>query len=127
MTIGNTMYLHASAHFPFGFVGFTEIWKSVDEGRSWQMYGPRWDAGLHGGLAQLWTWAPGDDGFVYIMSTGFRRERNQPIILRRVPADRLGEPGAYQGWGFGPGGWAWGNELHARAGRWIRRVVPATH
>ncbi|MCI4674168.1 DUF4185 domain-containing protein [Candidatus Mycolicibacterium alkanivorans] len=116
MTIGNTIYLHTSAHFPFGYVGFTEIWKSVDDGRTWQRHGPRWeDPFLHGGLAQLWTWDRGDDGFVYIMSTGFRRERDQPIILRRVPADRIDDPGAYQGWGWGPDefgqfGWAWGHE-----------------
>lgn len=110
MTIGNTMYLHTSAHFPFGNVTFAEIWKSTDEGRTWVWASPRLDTNLHGGLAQLWTWDVGDDGFVYIMSTGFRRERNQPIILRRVPVDRIGDPGAYQGWGFGPGGWGWGNE-----------------
>ena len=110
MTIGNTMYLHVSAHFPFGNVTFAEIWKSVDQGRTWVLCGPRLDTGRHGGLAQLWTWDLGDDGFVYIMSTGFRIARDQPIILRRVPAERIDDPGAYQGWGFGPGGWAWGNE-----------------
>jgi len=111
MTIGNTMYLHTSAHFPFGNVAFTEIWKSDNDGFSWQRHGPRWeDPFLHGGLGQLWTFDKGDDGFVYVMSTGFRVARDQPIILQRVPADRLDDPGAYQGWGFGPDGWAWGNE-----------------
>lgn len=111
MTIDGTIYLHTSAHFPFGNVTFTEIWKSVDEGRTWQRHGPRWeDPHLHGGLAQLWTWALSDDGLVYIMSTGFHVDRDQPVILQRVPADRIDDPRAYQGWGFGPGGWAWGNE-----------------
>jgi hypothetical protein len=110
MTIGDTMYLHVSAHFPFGNVGFTEIWKSVNDGRTWTLCPHRFDAHIHGGLAQLWTWDVGDDGFVYIMSTGFRVNRDQPIILRRVPVDRLEDPGAYEGWGFGPNGWAWGNE-----------------
>ncbi|MEE6138528.1 DUF4185 domain-containing protein [Mycobacterium sp. 050128] len=110
MTIGNAMYLHASAHFPFGNVGFTEIWKSTDDGHTWFRPGPRFDGGIHNGLAQLWTWDVGDDGFVYVMSTAFRVARDAPIILRRVPADRLTDPGAYEGWGFGANGWAWGNE-----------------
>jgi hypothetical protein len=110
MTIGGAMYLHASAHFPFGSVGFTEIWKSIDGGHTWFRPGPKFDGGIHNGLAQLWSWDVGDDGFVYVMSTAFRVARDRPIILRRVPADRLTDPGAYEGWGFGANGWAWGNE-----------------
>jgi hypothetical protein len=110
MTIGNAMYLHASAHFPFGNVGFTEIWKSVDDGHTWFHVAGPIDGGIHNGLAQLWTWDKGDDGFVYVMSTAFRVKRDGPIILRRVPADRLTDPAAYEGWGFGANGWAWGNE-----------------
>ena len=110
MTIGDSIYLHASAHFPFGNVGFTEIWKSTDDGHTWFRIGPRLDAGIHGGLAQLWTWDIGDDGWVYVLSTAFRIERDRPIILRRVPADRLADPSAYEGWGFGASGWAWRNE-----------------
>jgi hypothetical protein len=110
MTIGDAMYLHTSAHFPFGHVGFTEIWKSIDDGHTWFHVGPRLDAGMHGGLAQLWTWDVSEDGWVYVLSTAFRKERDRPIILRRVPADRLADPGAYEGWGFGPGGWEWRNE-----------------
>jgi N-acetyl-anhydromuramyl-L-alanine amidase AmpD len=110
MTIGNAMYLHASAHFPFGNVGFTEIWKSIDDGHTWFHVAGPIDGGIHNGLAQLWTWDIGDDGFVYVMSTAFRVARDGPIILRRVPADRLTDPAAYEGWGFGANGWAWGNE-----------------
>jgi N-acetyl-anhydromuramyl-L-alanine amidase AmpD len=110
MTIGDAMYLHASAHFPFGNVGFTEIWKSTDDGHTWFRPGPRFDGGIHNGLAQLWAWDVGDDGWVYVMSTAFRIARDAPIILRRVPADRLTDPSAYEGWGFGANGWAWGNE-----------------
>ena len=110
MTIGGSMYLHVSAHFPFGNVGFTEVWKSNDDGHTWFRPGPRFDGGIHGGLAQLWTWDIGDDGWVYVMSTAFRVARDAPIILRRVPADKLTDPAAYEGWGFGSNGWAWGNE-----------------
>jgi hypothetical protein len=110
ITIGDAMYMHASAHFPFGRVGFTEIWKSIDDGHSWFRVGPRWDARLHGGLAQLWTWDLGDDGWVYVMSTAFRKERDRPLILRRVRPERIADPAAYEGWGFRAGVWAWRNE-----------------
>jgi Domain of unknown function (DUF4185) len=30
--------------------------------------------------------------------------------MRRVPAERFADPGAYEGWGFDAGGWAWRNE-----------------
>lgn len=115
MTIGETVYLHTTAHFPFGNVGFGEIWKSTDEGRVWTLHGPRLDTSLHGELAQLWTWDLGDDGYVYILSTGFHVERNQPVILRRVDKNRIDDPGAYEGWGWGRDsrgnwGWAWGRE-----------------
>lgn len=110
ITVGDVMYLHASAHFPFGNVGFTEIWKSIDDGHSWFRVGPRWDAHLHNGLAQLWTWDLGDDGWVYVMSTGFRLQRDRPLILRRVRPERIADPSAYEGWGFRAGEWAWRNE-----------------
>jgi Domain of unknown function (DUF4185)/N-acetylmuramoyl-L-alanine amidase len=109
MTVGGEMYLHAIANFgDLGNVGFTEIWKSIDDGHTWVRPGPRFAADLHGGLAQLWTWDVGDDGWVYVLSTGFQRDK--PLILRRVPADRITDPAAYQGWGNGADGWAWGNE-----------------
>lgn len=113
LTVGDSMYLHVMGNLgEFSNVAFTEIWKSTDDGHTWFRPGPQlWDPGRHGGRAQLWTWDVGDDGWVYVLSTGFQRDK--PVILRRVPA----EPGkiidwdAYEGWGIGPDGrWCWGNE-----------------
>jgi hypothetical protein len=110
ITIGDAMYLRAIINVrEFSNVLFTEIWKSTDDGRTWRHTGAKFDGGLHGGLAQLWTWDVAEDGRVYILSTGFQRDK--PLILRRVPADRIHDPSAYQGWGLGPDGqWNWGNE-----------------
>lgn len=113
VTVGNTMYLQVMGNVGnFGNVRFLEIWKSTDGGHTWCRPGPQnWDTGRHGGLAQLWTWDVGDDGFVYVISTGFQRDK--PIILRRVRADdkQILNWDAYQGWGIGPNGqWGWGNE-----------------
>ena len=32
------------------------------------------------------------------------------MVSLPVPADSITDPTAYEGWGFGGGGWAWGNE-----------------
>lgn len=108
LTVGDSMYLHVMVNQGLGNVVWTEIWRSVDDGRTWQHTGAKFDAGLHGGLAQLWTWDVAEDGWVYVMSTGFQRDA--PLILRRVPTGRVADPAAYEGWGWRDGVWAWGNE-----------------
>ncbi|WP_288049699.1 DUF4185 domain-containing protein [Nocardia sp.] len=107
ITIGQDIFLHVMINRGLGNVERTEIWTSSDDGRSWRPTGARFDAGLHGGFAQLWTWARDDDGWVYVLSTGFQRDKG--IILRRVREDRIAEPDAYIGWGWRDGQWNWGN------------------
>ena len=108
ITIGDTMYLHVMVNKGLGNIVWTEIWRSTDDGHTWQHTGAKFDAGLHGGLAQLWTWDVGEDGWVYVLSTGFQRDK--PLILRRVPRGKIANPSAYQGWGYKHGAWGWGNE-----------------
>ncbi len=123
ITIGDAIYLHTTAHFPFGNPGFGEIWKSTDEGRTWSLRVPNMDINAHGGLAQLWTWALGDDDFVYILSTAFNVDRDREVILRRVHKCRIEDPSAYEGWGWGTDngssspGWAWGREPSPLTGK----------
>ncbi|MDV7354563.1 DUF4185 domain-containing protein [Rhodococcus oxybenzonivorans] len=108
VTIGDTMYLHAMVNKGLGNVVWTEIWKSTDDGHTWQHTGAKFDAGIHRGLAQLWTWDAPGDGWVYVFSTGFQRDK--PLILRRVREDRITDRNAYEGWGWKDGAWRWGNE-----------------
>lgn len=107
ITIGGTMYLHAMVNQGLGTVVWTEVWRSDDSGATWTHTGQRWPADLHGGLFQLLTWGLGNDGFVYTYSTGFQRDK--PLILQRVPADRIADYTAYEPWGYRDGVWAWGN------------------
>ncbi|GAA4894896.1 uncharacterized protein DUF4185 [Stackebrandtia albiflava] len=107
ITIGDTMYLHAMVNKGLGNVVWTELWRSDDSGTTWTHTGTHFDAGLHGGLFQLLTWGLGNDGYVYVYSTGFQRDK--PIILHRVPAHRITDPTAYQPWGWRDGHWAWGH------------------
>jgi hypothetical protein len=113
LTLGDAMYLQVMGNLgQFGNVAFLEIWKSTDDGHHWFRPGPQnWDTGRHGGHAQLWTWDVSEDGFVYVLSTGFQRDKG--IILRRVRAEdhQIINWDAYQGWGVGPDGqWGWNNE-----------------
>ncbi|MGW8731095.1 DUF4185 domain-containing protein [Streptomyces sp. NPDC055808] len=130
ITIGADMYLHVAVHQGFGNVQWSEIWRSPDAGETWQPTAARFPGTLHGGLFQLLTWGLGEDGYVYVLSTGF--QRNKPAILHRVPADRITDPSSYRPWGRRAGTWAWGNPptavldgsvgemcLRPLAGRWI--------
>lgn len=107
ITIRDTMYLHVMVCAGIGNVHWTEVHSSVDNGENWQHTGGVWPGDHLGGLFQMLTWELGDDGLVYAFSTGFQRDKD--LLLQRVPADRITEPGAWEGWGFRDGEWAWGN------------------
>jgi len=47
------------------------------------------------------SWEQGVDGYVYVFSTGFQRDKG--LLLQRVPADRLADPAGWEGWGYRDG------------------------
>lgn len=107
LRVGNTLFLHAIVNRGFGNVVWSEIWRSDDNGRSWQHMGrdAKFPAGLYSGHAQCWTWDyDPDDGWVYVVSTGF--QRNKGLILRRVRPEDLGDQSRYLAWADGQ----WGEE-----------------
>ncbi|AJE81206.1 MULTISPECIES: DUF4185 domain-containing protein [Streptomyces] len=106
ITIGGSMYLHVMVNKGLGNVVWTEIWRSDNSGANWYHTGAKFAPDLDGGLFQCLSWGLGDDGWVYVYSTSFTRSR--PIILKRVRADRIADPGAYEPWGYRDGQWAWG-------------------
>ena len=106
ITLGDTMYLHVMACQGLGNVHWTEIHRSTDDGASWEPTGTWFPGDLHAGLFQMLTWELGPDGYVYALTTGFRRD--QGLLLHRVPAGRLLDPAAWEGWGHADGTWAWG-------------------
>lgn len=108
LVVDSDIYLHVMVNQGLGNVVWTEIWKSVDDGETFFHTGAKFPADLCDGLAQLWTWDLAPDGFVYIYSSGFQRDK--PLILRRVRHDKIADVSAYEGWGWTPeGGWGWGN------------------
>ncbi|GAA1054230.1 MULTISPECIES: DUF4185 domain-containing protein [Dietzia] len=109
LTLGDTMYLHVMVNEGLGTVTRTEIHRSVDDGSTWEPTGVTFSPRLEGGHRQLWTWETGGDGFVYVMSTGFQRDKG--VILMRVREEHLADPGVngWQTWGYREGAWDWGN------------------
>lgn len=111
LRVDGTIYLHAMVNRGFPEVIWTEIWRSDDSGVTWRHMGEKakFPAAIHGGYAQCWSWDyDPDDGWVYVVSTGFKRDKG--IILRRVRPDDIGDSAKYSGWGFARGKWGWGNE-----------------
>ncbi|MBV9353249.1 MAG: DUF4185 domain-containing protein [Mycobacterium sp.] len=106
LVVGQSMYLHAIVNRGFGTVIWTEIWTSADNGVSWRPMGPkaRFPGTLHNGYAQLWSWDYNpDDGWVYVVSTGFQRDKG--MILRRVRPENIGDMTKYSGWGRAENKW----------------------
>ena len=109
LRVGDTLYLHAIVNQGFGNVVWTEIWRSDDNGMSWHNLGKpaRFPAGLYSGHAQCWTWDYNpEDGWVYIVSSGF--QRNKGLILRRVRPEHIGDQSRYLAFAEGK----WGEEAH---------------
>ena len=132
LRVGDALYLHAIVNRGLGNVVWSEIWRSDDNGMSWRHLGEaaKFPARLHGGYAQCWTWDfDPDDGWVYVVSTGFQRDKG--LILRRVRPEHIGDRGRYLAWDgatwgetpavITPDGETWG-ELSLRrldCGTWI--------
>lgn len=108
LVVGEQLYLHVIVNRGFGTVAWTEIWRSSDTGVRWtHLRRARFPGGWRGGFAQCWSWEyDPDDGWVYIASTGFQRDKG--IILSRVRPEHLGHRRRYQCWGRERGGWRWG-------------------
>src|ERR1700761_3405946 len=106
LRVGDTLYLHAIVNRGFGNVVWTEIWRSDDSGVSWRRLDTKFPAGLHDGHAQCWTWDyDPDDGWIYVASTGFQRDKG--IVLQRVRPAHLADRRRYSGWGRRKGLWSW--------------------
>lgn len=108
LRVDDTLYLHAIVNRGFGNVVWTEIWHSDDSGVSWQRLDEarKFPGRLHRGYAQCWSWDYDPvDGWVYVVSTGFQRDKG--IILQRVRPEHLADSSKYSGWGHLDGRWRW--------------------
>ena len=108
LRVDDSLYLHAIVNRGFGNVIWIEIWKSDDSGVSWTHMGDdaKFPGELHHGYAQCWSWDyDPDDGWVYVVSTGFQRDKG--IILRRVRPQHIGHRSRYSSLGYANSRWGW--------------------
>ncbi|WP_130796564.1 DUF4185 domain-containing protein [Streptomyces otsuchiensis] len=106
-TVGPTMYMHLMRGVIYR-THHTDFWRSDDNGETWH-YLCQWPGDSHGGQFQQKSYAVADDGYCYVLSTAFNREVTSALLLHRVPQDALGNPAAYEPWGYADGRWAWGH------------------
>ncbi|WP_372477917.1 DUF4185 domain-containing protein [Streptomyces barringtoniae] len=107
-TVGDTMYMHLMRGVLYQ-TDHSDFWRSTDNGESWE-YLCLWPGDQYGGQFQQKTYAVADDGYCYVLSTVFNRDADSDLLLHRVRQDRLGDPAAYEPWGYANGAWAWGND-----------------
>jgi len=83
---------------------------SEDYGQTWQETAPQWwNNGPHTDVFQMQSWVV-HEGYAYVFGTSNGRHLQDGIYLQRVPADRVLDLSAYEGWGWTQQtGWQWGN------------------
>ncbi|GAA1487863.1 DUF4185 domain-containing protein [Brachybacterium sacelli] len=106
LTVDGIMYLWMMVNHGFGNVAGTEIWTSADSGETWERTAEMFPGDHAGGLMQQCTWcAHPTDGYVYVLTTGFQRDKG--VLLSRVRAESILDPAAYETWS---GADSWGGE-----------------
>lgn len=74
-----------------------ELWKSTDGGKTWAKAGPVWANDDGADPFQVQSFAPSDDGYVYMYGTENGRA-NDGMHVARVPADDVENPKRYEYW-----------------------------
>lgn len=104
--VGDTLYMHLMRG-RLHDTHHTDFWRSDDQGETWH-YLCQWPGDMLGGAFQQKTYAVADDGYAYVLSSRFNRSVDSQLLLHRVPLERLGEPAAYEPWGWNGHQWGWG-------------------
>jgi hypothetical protein len=106
-TVGGTMYMHLMRGVIYR-TDHSDFWRSTDNGQTWE-YLCQWPGNQYNGRFQQKSYAVAGDGRCYVLSTVFNRDVVSDLLLHRVPQGQLGNPSAYEPWGYANGAWAWGN------------------
>ncbi|MDG4665830.1 DUF4185 domain-containing protein [Mycobacterium sp. 236(2023)] len=75
----------------------SELWKSVDGGRTWTKAGPVWENAAGSDPFQVQSFAPADDGYVYMYGSENGRA-NDGMHVARVPVADIGTESKYEYW-----------------------------
>ncbi|WP_426726711.1 DUF4185 domain-containing protein [Corynebacterium rouxii] len=93
INIDGTLYLQAMWNEGVGNVLKTEIWKSTDNGRKWESVATL-PKDYMGGMGNLITWEKGVDGYIYMMSSEFKRKDD--VYLTRFKPEDMDTPSRWE-------------------------------
>lgn len=105
INVDGTLYMQAMWNEGVGNVLYTQIWKSTDQGKSWRSVSTT-PASYLDGYANLLTWEQGPDGYIYMMSSEFKRADD--VYLTRFKLTDFGNRNAWEHYSIysdGSGGW----------------------
>ncbi|MDO4630692.1 MAG: DUF4185 domain-containing protein [Corynebacterium sp.] len=93
INIDGTLYMQGMWNEGIGNVLGTEIWQSTDHGQTWESIATT-DKNFMKGFGDLITWEHGDDGYIYVMSSRFKR--NDGVYLSRFKPEQITDRGAWE-------------------------------
>lgn len=103
ININGTLYLQGMWNRGIGNVLRTEIWRSTDQGATWTSLGTT-PASHMKGMGNLITWENGPDGYVYVMSSAFKRADD--VYLSRVRPEQIADRGTWEHYNATTGTWS---------------------
>ena len=124
INLGGTLYMQGMWNRGIGNVLQTEIWRSVDGGARWTSISKS-SANHLDGMGNLISWEMGPDGYIYVVSSEFKR--NHPVYLSRFRETDIASPERWER--FNPRTGTWGEDLvpilsdNVRAGEMSLRYI----
>ena len=124
INVGGTLYMQGMWNRGIGNVLQTEIWTSVDGGARWTSISKS-SANHLDGMGNLISWEMGPDGYIYVVSSEFKR--NHPVYLSRFREADIASPARWER--FNPRTGAWGTAMtpilsdNVRAGEMSLRYI----
>lgn len=103
INIDGTLYMQGMWNQGIGNVLRTQIWKSEDNGASWESVGVT-DTSYMNGLGNLITWEMGPDGYVYVMSSEFKRADD--VYLSRFRPAQIADRSTWEHYDTRTGTWS---------------------
>jgi len=103
ININGTLYLQGMWNRGIGNVLRTEIWRSTDQGATWESLGTT-PASHMKGMGNLITWENGPDGYVYVMSSEFKRADD--VYLSRFRPEQIADRGTWEHYNSRTGTWS---------------------
>lgn len=117
INIDGTLYLHAMWNEGLGNVLREQIYKSTNNGQTWQSV-QTIPSNYLGGMGELVSWEQGPDGYIYMVSTSFLRKDD--VYLTRFRPENIGNYKTWEHLSFDGTTPVWGSEYEPILGTNVR-------